>query len=438
MAGQGNRVLISYNDVGKYSDQNSLIANQLATYLFRKGKQPDIKVYRESKVALESVYDWLILIYTSESEAKGSPVESTVEKALDLTVERSMRGVLAVTPVPAELPAKWATIRKYDASTQGEGKQVLEAVEHAMSYVKLPYTRERMQELTRTSSSALSKSQNKYPSTRSLIVASLATIMTILGVAAFFMAPLLHPTSQQQATAVISNPATATAQAKQVATAQAFKSATIVAEATAQASATAAAPSIAQKQFDKIINTSPKVTGFQSDEKWDKTASCILTPQNTAYQATVAIAGQYVRCMANTTQLKNFAYQVTLAINGDAGGVIFRSEDQTGTFYRFSLSNSSAKPNSDEFAVILCQQNCASNAVNEGTLLAQDQVSVDPNKPVILTVIARDTIIDMYVNGNFIYQLTDQPVLSGAIGVYAASINTSTSVTFTNPKVWQL
>src|SRR5689334_20481267 len=161
MAGQGNRVLISYNDVGKYSDQNSLIANQLATYLFRKGKQPDIKVYRESKVALESVYDWLILIYTSESEAKGSPVESTVEKALDLTVERSMRGVLAVTPVPAELPAKWATIRKYDASTQGEGKQVLEAVEHAMSYVKLPYTRERMQELTRTSSSALSKSQNK-------------------------------------------------------------------------------------------------------------------------------------------------------------------------------------------------------------------------------------------------------------------------------------
>src|SRR5205085_12223022 len=172
---------------------------------------------------------------------------------------------LAITSGPAELPPEWATIRKYDASPQGEGQKVLEAVEHAMSYAKLPYTKERMQELARTSSSALARPLNKYPF-RWPLVAALIAIISILALVVFLIAPNLQPTSPQ-ATVTASNPATATYQAKQVATAQAFKGATLVAEASAQASATAAAPSIAQKQFDRITSTPPKFTGFQIAEK---------------------------------------------------------------------------------------------------------------------------------------------------------------------------
>src|SRR2546430_1945512 len=58
MAGQGNRVLISYNDVGKDAQLSSLLANRLAEHLHRKGKQPDLGVYRDSKVELQSEYDW--------------------------------------------------------------------------------------------------------------------------------------------------------------------------------------------------------------------------------------------------------------------------------------------------------------------------------------------------------------------------------------------
>lgn len=258
--------------------------------------------------------------------------------------------------------------------------------------------------------------------------------MTILGVAAFFVAPLLHPTSQQQATAVISNPATATAQAKQVATAQAFKSATLVAQASAQATATAAAPSIAQKQFDTITRTPPKFSNFRQNEKWtQKAPSCILDSQNATYEATVATPGQYVRCMAAQINLKNFAYQVTMNINGDAGGIIFRSVEQTGVFYRFSVT-----PGSGKFALILCQSDCSTNVVDGGTIIANGPLVVDPNQAVILTVIAKDSIINLYINGNFVDQLTDKLDSPGEIGVYAASINTSTTVTFTNPKVWQL
>src|SRR5207248_243493 len=163
-------------------------------------------------------------------------------------------------------------------------------------------------------------------------------------------------------------------------------------QASAQASATAAAPSIAQKQFDEITNTPPKFTGFQRDEKWTQNASCILNPQAAIYEVTIATPGQYVRCMATATGYKNFAYQITMSINGDTGGLIFRSVEQTGVFYRFSMT-----PGSGEFAVIFCQSDCAANTAGGGTIFASNHVSVDPNQSVTLTVIAKDSIINLYV-----------------------------------------
>jgi hypothetical protein len=142
--------------------------------------------------------------------------------------------------------------------------------------------------------------------------------------------------------------------------------------------------------------------------------------------------------MATATHFENFAYQVTMNIEGDAGGVIFRSDEKAGTFFRFALSNNPTTPDTDGYTVYLCQRDCSAKSVSEGVPLVQDQVHVDPNKPVILTVIAKNGTIDLYVNGKSTYQLLEQPVLFGAIGVYAASFSNATTVTFTNLKVWQL
>jgi hypothetical protein len=186
--------------------------------------------------------------------------------------------------------------------------------------------------------------------------------------------------------------------------------------------------SFAQTLYDNTIKKAPTFIGFQDDEKWDNNSTCsILAPGNAVYQVSAASPGQYVRCMATATHFENFAYQVAMSIEGDAGGVIFRSDAKDNTFFRFALSNNPTTPNIDGFAIYVCQGNCSAKSVSEGMPLVQDQVHVDPNKPVILTVIAKNGTIDLYANGKSTYQLLEQPVLFGAIGVYAASFSNATS-----------
>jgi hypothetical protein len=82
--------------------------------------------------------------------------------------------------------------------------------------------------------------------------------------------------------------------------------------------------SFAQTLYDNTIKKAPTFIGFQDDEKWDNNSTCsILAPGNAVYQVSAASPGQYVRCMATATHFENFAYQVAMSIEGDAGGVIF-------------------------------------------------------------------------------------------------------------------
>jgi hypothetical protein len=413
MAAQGNRVLISYNDVSK-DPQNRDTAIELARDL-SKSMSVVAKGYTEE--VDPRAYDWLILVYSPE--ARKSLVSQTVENALDLTVKRHMRGVLAITPSPIELPPEWATIRKYDPNTPPE------LIKQAMFYAKTPYTREVMQELARTSSSALSRSQNKYSSRRTIVLTILGAVFAIIILPIVLFLYLTSPRTN----VTLSNLATATAQA--------HKSATLTtATRTAQTTATASTLLTAQTLYTTTIKpSSATFTGFRDTEKWDGgTASCTMLdpPQNTMYQASVTAPNQYVRCMAAATNFKNFAYQVAMNITGDAGGVIFRSVEPTGVFYRFSVT-----PASGEFAVILCQSDCSVNTA-DGTLITKGQVGVDITKSVTLTIIAKESSVNLYVNGKFIDQLTDKLGSPGAIGVYAASTGTPTTVTFTNLKVWLL
>ena len=191
-----------------------------------------------------------------------------------------------------------------------------------------------------------------------------------------------------------------------------------------------------QNEYSNIMKSKPTIVGFQASEQWSTTADKTCTFDNPdAYHAVIKTKNQYTRCMAANTKFKNFALQVTMNINGGAGGVIFR-DNSNGTYYRFAFNQSD--PNALTYSIYLCNSDCTTDAVGTGAPLASDPVNVDQTKPITLTIIAKDDNIDLYINKTFLKHINDRTSLSGQIGVFAASLGTDTDVTFSNLKVWSL
>jgi len=447
MIAQRTLALISYNDSNKDpGNRDYALANRLANYLRRNGVDAEIKSY--STTTLNSnTHQWLILIPSSEIVNSDS-MKRIIKTALDQVVERRMKGVLAVT-TGSDLPAEWATIRKYDASNPGEEDAALQGVWRAMQYAKIPYTEARALDRSQEVQQASASQQQQKARIRNAFV-FIAAIIVIVAALAGVALLTIHPTSS-----VIILPPTVPP---------------------------------AQQGYSYYTQGKPTIEGFQSTQ-WANTTSCKFDkshPPN--YHATIQTTNEYTRCMATKTQFKNFALQVTMSIKGDAGGVIFRSNDTNGTYYRLAFNQSDpTTPKTDTYSVYLCSNSACDTAtvdtgnVNTGTLLTKSNttVQVDRTKPITFTIIVIDSNIDLYIsntllahisaiptdtNSNtsilmpiptptpaltptptptptFIPTLTPTPAsvpLSGYIGVYAADLEANTDVTFSNLKVWML
>ena len=175
-----------------------------------------------------------------------------------------------------------------------------------------------------------------------------------------------------------------------------------------------------------LISTDPP-----SKKDWPQTSgTCDL--MNDGYHITASTPGQYTSCMLQNGTYNDFAFQVQMQISpsGDAGGMIFRSNSQMSMFYRFSIDAQGS------YVLLVCTQ-CASNANINAQQLKGGTLPKASNQ-YTLTVIASKNTIYLYINGQFIVQVTDSTSSSGAIGLYAASINQATTVIFTKAKVWKL
>ncbi len=211
----------------------------------------------------------------------------------------------------------------------------------------------------------------------------------------------------------------------------------IAANANATALAMASTP---QGLYMLVMQRQPTLSDTLADQhnnQWDvnssQAGSCAFT--GGAYHASITVANQHTACMSRKADFKNFAYQaqVTL-INGDAGGLIFRSDSAVSTFYRFAIDSTGA------YRLFSCK-GCTGNQ-NAGTVLAFGDLGIKANQPNTLTVIAINNTINLYVNGQFVKGVTDATSSAGELGVYAGTFVQAfmhpTEVAFSNVKVWVL
>ncbi len=234
--------------------------------------------------------------------------------------------------------------------------------------------------------------------------------------------------------------ATATVQTILTAQSQATTTAQVQAHATAQAQAQATATAQAQAQaLQNIYNTatsgtpalsSPLTT--QDGANWSNYdavggGGCAFT--NAALHASVFQSHTYVPCFATTSNFSNFAFQVQMTIlQGDGGGLVFRANDTNAQLYLLRISHDglfgiSVSRDSKTITPILDD---SSTAIKTG---AQTN---------LVTVIARNSTISIYVNKKFTDTINDATYSAGEIGVFAYDNTEGTDVVFNDATVWTL
>ncbi|HYU75229.1 MAG TPA: family 16 glycoside hydrolase [Ktedonobacteraceae bacterium] len=434
MVVEHTRALISYNNNRNAQDQGHFVANNLKNSLRREGIDARAEGYSDS--ALDANLQWLILIHSSEIEPS-SRITGVVKSALEQVVERRMRGVLAVTTTTrSDLRPEWASIRKYDATNLTE-EQLANGVLSAMQYAKAPYT----QELARQRGQRVGTSRGQQISLRLLIAVVLLTIIVVSSAATLVIYGVKIRTDGLNASAS----ATALLQShrSQTATAIASQVSPIV-DPTQQAQ---------QKTLKDLTKPTPTIQGFRDTDQWSAgpgidTMSCSSGARNATYTVVMKTTGDYYPCMAKNPPLTNFALQVTMRITGDAGGVIFRADGDggtPGTYYRLSVNQGDqATSGNDTVSMYLCHTDCMKNGtydIGSGTPLGSANTeNVDPTKPITLAILVQDKNVDVYINGTYLVRFTapasSTPLKGGQIGLYAASVKTSTTVTFSGLKVW--
>jgi serine/threonine protein kinase len=133
--------------------------------------------------------------------------------------------------------------------------------------------------------------------------------------------------------------------------------------------------------------------------------------------------GKYHYCTATSTALSNFAFEVQLRIiNGDCGGLIFRSDETSGTFYLFQV----------------CQDGSYALFVNSQILTSNSSSAIHAGLNQIndIAVVANGSMLDLYANQQKIDSVNDNMYSHGQVGVVAEAISNQTEVAFSNARVW--
>ncbi|HLZ55534.1 MAG TPA: protein kinase [Ktedonosporobacter sp.] len=146
-----------------------------------------------------------------------------------------------------------------------------------------------------------------------------------------------------------------------------------------------------------------------------------------AYHATMPQSGFVSVCPAQATNFSNFAYQVKMTVvsgaQADGGGLLFRSNGNV--WYRLRVGVNGSYDLVNQTVPLI--PNASSGAINTGV-----------NQTNVITIVAHNQSIYVYINGQYIATVNDSTSLSGQIGVFAVGWTTSTDVAFSNAKVWRL
>jgi len=139
-------------------------------------------------------------------------------------------------------------------------------------------------------------------------------------------------------------------------------------------------------------------------------------------------------CANSSLSLDNFAYQARVNIvQGSLAALVFRFNALSSGAYAFAVTPQ---------GVYVLESVAGSSQTNAKILAGANSSTITPglNQSNLLTVIARGTTINIYINKQFITTITDSTSSSGQIGVLAGASgpNLPVDVAFSEMQAWKL
>jgi hypothetical protein len=160
---------------------------------------------------------------------------------------------------------------------------------------------------------------------------------------------------------------------------------------------------------------------------WDIGVHCIFT--DGAYHVTSSQAHFIEYCMENASTFTNMAYQVQMTIlKGDYGGLIFRVAS-LNQMYWIEISQHGS------YTVTVSQGNmqCTNIAASSSKVIKKGLGQTN-----VVTVVARGSLILLYINGQYIMYIRTKATGTGEFGFLALDTAHSTDVVYRNVRVWRL
>ncbi|MEO8970132.1 MAG: hypothetical protein ABI406_00860 [Ktedonobacteraceae bacterium] len=248
-----------------------------------------------------------------------------------------------------------------------------------------------------------------------VIVLLIVLVIAIIGGGGILLyATVLQPSSRHAQTNTISTTQTKTPQVQ------------------ATAPITTTSP---QDLYTQVMSRTPTLndplTG-QDANNWQNLSSlssCTFTA------GVLHLSGSAGSCVGESTNFSDFAYQVKMTIiKGDLGGVAFRVDAVNRKLYFFTI-------NPDGLYIVAFIGGGSTSSGNQKILAAASSSAITTglNQQNTLTVIARSSNINIYINKQYITTLTDSSSTIGAIGMLGGSSTSGSSdVTFSDAQVWTL
>jgi hypothetical protein len=148
-----------------------------------------------------------------------------------------------------------------------------------------------------------------------------------------------------------------------------------------------------------------------------------------AYHASTSLGSPYDFCAPiENTDFSNFAFQAEMTIvRGDMGGLVFR---ETYSSYSFFIGQ-------DGSYIFIVTNNVTGAKTTLLNSFSSD-IKMGLNQTNLIAVVARGSSFYLYVDKQYIAQLSDSSSSFGSIGVAAHNANHATEVAFRNVQLWNL
>ena len=161
---------------------------------------------------------------------------------------------------------------------------------------------------------------------------------------------------------------------------------------------------------------------------WHQGDSC--TFHDGTYHIKSVEKSYYSWCIAEVPTFHNFAFQVRMTVvEGDGGGLVFRSDGKSGNYYYFHVGQDGS------YGLAIFVAKGQENDVLMGT---SSGIITGVGKTNLLCVIVQGNDIALYVNRQPLAKFTDTSYQSGQVGVVADEDSDTTDVAYSNAQVWVL